>query len=48
MAEDVLSGRGFYDQFKVSTKEVSESPTLLKKYRDEITIMGHYLGHYVP
>ncbi|RAP26775.1 hypothetical protein DID74_01395 [Candidatus Marinamargulisbacteria bacterium SCGC AG-333-B06] len=44
MAEDVFSGRGFYQQHKITLKEINQSQELLKKYQIEIKQLGHYLG----
>lgn len=44
MAEDVFSGRGFFQHHNITPKEINQSQTLQKKYQLAIDQLGHYLS----
>ena len=46
-AENLISGRAFFEQYGISSKEVNESTILLKKYKNEIEKMGNHLAQLI-
>ncbi|NBV42793.1 hypothetical protein EBR96_08525, partial [bacterium] len=47
MAEDVISGRGFFDLTGKSMKSVCENPTLYAHYQPILNMLGRYLAQLI-